>query len=277
MTTDPLTILRDIGKQAGKRVTATNLFDVNVCKSPYDPRRPWEIVALPGDFFRHKLNIAFGKHKVTLRANGEFIAVEVTEALDLDICSINRRERVYPLSQSPLRVPGFPSFPVFSRESNTNLWQFLRSAALTQALGRLQLTEHESLHVNRGGIVLYLQRDSTESVMAAVEVAWQLAEQFPQVDDNLDLSGLPAKFESLLVLIPKWALSDDEKRSEMLEETSLDELKSFAATVTPYIPAIDEYLDSFGDEPPPEAAAALGALAECCLEAQIVIRDSEKK
>ena len=278
MTTDPLTILRDIGKQAGKRITATNLFDVNVCKSPYDPRRPWEIVALPGDFFRHKVNISFGKHKVTLRANGEFIAVEVTEALDLDICSINRPERVYPLSQSPLRVPGFPSLPIFSRESNTNLRQFLHSAALTQALGRLQLTEHESLHINRGAIVLYLQRDSREKVMAAVEIACQLAEQFPRVeDDNLDLSGLPTKFESLLALIPKWALSNDEERSEMLEEASSDELKSFVATVTPYIPDIDEYLDSFGHKPPPGAAAALGTLAECCLEAQTVIRDGETK
>jgi hypothetical protein len=277
MTTDPLTILRDIGKQAGKRITATNLFDVNVCTSPYDSKRPWEILALPGDFFRHKLNIAFGKHKVTLRANGDFIAVEVAENLDLDVSSINRRDKVFQLSQSPLHVPGFPSFPVFSRQSNADLRRFLHSAALTQALGLLQLTEHESLHVNRGGIVLYLQRDSREGVMSAVEAACQLAEQFPRVDDNLDLSGLPAKFESLLGLIPKWALSDDEKRSEMLEETSLDELKSFAATVSPYITGIDEYLNSFGDEPPPEAAAALGALAECCLEAQTVIRDSEKK
>jgi hypothetical protein len=277
MTTDPLTILRDIGKQAGNRITATNLFDLNVCTSPYDPKRPWEILALPGDFFRHKLSMAVGKHKITLRANGEFIAVEIAENLDLDVSSINRRDKVFQLSQSPLRVPSFPSFQVFSRQSNADLRHFLHSAALAQALGLLQLTEHESLHVNRGGIVLYLQRDSRESVMAAVEVACRLAEQFPRADDNLDFSDLPAKFESLLGLIPKWALSDDEKRSEMREATSLDELKSFATTVSPYIPGIDEYLDSFGDESPSEAAAALGALAECCLEAQTVIRDSEKK
>ena len=113
--------------------------------------------------------------------------------------------------------------------------------------------------------------------MAAIDIACQLAEQFPRVGDNLDLGGLPAKFESLLGLIPKWALSDDEKRSEMLQEASSDELKSFVATVSPQIPAIDEYLDSFRGEPPPEAAVTLGALAECCLEAQTLVRDSEKR
>ena len=114
--------------------------------------------------------------------------------------------------------------------------------------------------------------------MAAVEIACELAEQLPHLEsDNLDLSELPAKFESLLTLIPKWALNDDEERTEMLEEASSDELKSFVATVIPHIPAIDKYLDSFGDEPLPEAGAALGTLAECCLEAQIVIRDSGKK
>lgn len=277
MTTDPLTILRDIGKRAGKRITAANLFDVNVCTSPFEPERPWEILARPGDFFRHKLTIAVGKHKVTLRANGDFIAVEVAEDLDLDVCSINRRDKVFQLSRSPLHVLGFPSFPVYSRPSNTDLQQFLHSAALTRTLSLLQLAEHESLHVNRGGIVLYLQRDSRERVMAAIDIACQLAEQFPRVGDNLDLGGLPAKFESLLGLIPKWALSDDEKRSEMLQEASSDELKSFVATVSPQIPAIDEYLDSFRGEPPPEAAVTLGALAECCLEAQTLVRDSEKR
>jgi hypothetical protein len=141
----------------------------------------------------------------------------------------------------------------------------------------LELTEHESLHIYRNGLILYLQRDSKEKVVSAIEVVCRLAEQFPGLDDSLDLSGLPAKFENLFGLISKWALSDDEKRSEMLEETSLEALQSFAATVSPYIPAIDEYLDSFGDEPPPQAAVALGTLAKCCVEVQIRIRDTQEK
>ena len=67
----------DIGKQYGKRVSSANLFDANVCTSPRDPERSWEILALPGDIFRHKLNITFEDHKVTFYANGDFIAVTV--------------------------------------------------------------------------------------------------------------------------------------------------------------------------------------------------------
>ncbi len=277
MATDPVAILKDIGKKFGKRVSTANLFDANICTSPRDPERHWEVLALPGDVLRHKLNITFGGHKVTLHANSDFIVVQVAENLDVDVCSINRRDKVFQLDRNLLHVPGFPAFPVNSRRSDTDLLQFLNSAALAQALNSLQLTEHESLHVYGNGLVLYLQRDSRDEVMSAVEVACKFAEQFPGVEDSPDLARLPTKFKQLFGLIPKWALSDDEKRSEMLEETSLKALQSFVATVSPYIPAIDEYLDSFGDESPPEPAVTLGVLAECCLEAQIRIRGSQEK
>jgi hypothetical protein len=92
MTTDPLTILKDIGKQAGKRLARANLFDANICTSPRHPNRPWEVLDLPGDIFRHELNIAFEGHKVKLVANGDFVVVQVTANLDVDVCSINRQD-----------------------------------------------------------------------------------------------------------------------------------------------------------------------------------------
>lgn len=277
MATDPVALLKEIGKQLGKRVSSTNLFDANVRTSPWNAERPWEVSVLTGDVFRHKLDIKINGHQVKLRANSEFIAAEVTGNLALDVCSINRRDKVFQLDESHRRVPGFSSLPVYSRQSDKDLEEFLNSAALAQAVNTLHLTEHESLHFYRNGLLLYLQRGSKEEVIAAVEVGCTLAEQFPATEDSLDLSGLPAKFENLLGLIPRWALSNDEKRSEMLEETPREALESFVATVSPYLSAIDEYLDSFGGEPPPEAAASLGALAECCLEAQIQIRGNQKK
>jgi hypothetical protein len=277
MAMDPVAILKDIGEQYGRRVSSANLFDANVCTSPRDQGRSWEILALPGDIFRHKLNITFEDHKVTLHANGDFIAVKVTGNLDVDVCSINRRDKVFQLDLSPFRVPGFQSFPVYSRQPNADFRQFLNSAALATALNTLQMTEHESLHIYGNGILLYLQRDSKYAVMSGVEVAYKLMGQLPAVDDSQDFTGLPANFENLFELIPKWALRDDEKRSEMLEEESLESLRTFVEIVGPYIPAIDKYLDSFGDESPPEAAVTLGTLAECCLEAQIRLRDAKEK
>ncbi len=275
MPTDPVATLKDIGKKFGKRVSTTNLFDANVCTSPRDPERHWETLALPGDIFRHKLNITVEEHKVIFYANGEFIAATVSGNFDVDVCSINRRDTVFRLDLSSFRVPGFQSFPVYSRQPEADLRQFLNSAALAKALNALQLTERESLHIYRNGILLYLQRDSKDEVMSSVEIACKLAEQFSAAEESLDLAALPAKFERLFELIPKWALSDDEKRSEMLEEESLESLRTFVEIVSPYIHEIDKYLDSFGDEPPPEAAVTLGTLAECCLEVQIRFRGTE--
>jgi len=46
MAMDPVAILKDIGKQYGRRVSGANLFDANVCTSPRDAERPWEILTL---------------------------------------------------------------------------------------------------------------------------------------------------------------------------------------------------------------------------------------
>jgi hypothetical protein len=184
MTNDPSAILKDIGKQFGKRVSNVNLFDPNVCMSPRDHERPWEILALPGDVFRRKLNITFGNHKVTFLANGEFTVVQVNENLDVDVCSINRQDKVFELEQSPLSVPSFPSYPVFSRQPDTDLRQLLNSPSLNNALTVLQLLENESLHFYRNGLVLYLQRASREEVMLAVEIACNLTDQLPGVENG---------------------------------------------------------------------------------------------
>ena len=182
----------------------------------------------------------------------------------------------FPTRPKPPREPNFCLFPVYSRHADTDLRQFLSSAALNRALKRLQLTEDESLHIYRNGIVLYLKRNSKNDVMLAIEVACRLTEHLAKRGDKeqLDLIGLPRKFENLFGLIPKWAISDDEMRGDMLSETSQATLQSFVNVVRPYLPDIDEFLDSFGEKEPPEGAVALGALAECCLEAQIRLRDS---
>jgi hypothetical protein len=271
---EPLAILKEIGKQSGKRIASTNQFDSNVCSTRHHPGQPWEHLSPPGDIFRHKLNITFGDHRVTLLANGNFIAVHVPEDLDVDVCSINRCDKIFALRENALRVPNFPSFSVYSRDPHTDLRQLLNLEALARALNALQLAERESLHFYRNGLCLYLQRNSKDAVMSAVEVACRLTEQLPAaVHDSLNLAEIPGKFENLFGLISEWAVSDDERRSEMLEDASREKLKMFVASVSPYIPAINEYLDSFGDQQPPEAACALGTLAECCLEAQFQLRD----
>ncbi len=265
---DPVEILKGVAQQFQTGVRGTNLFDPNVCTSPVDSERPWEHLALPGDIFRHKLDIERKGHKVTLRANSEFVVVVVSGSFDVDVCSINRRDQVFQLVNSSFRIPGFSSLPVFSRRSDTDVAQFLKSKALQRALIALQPSGTESVHIYRNGIVVYLHRDSHDQVMFAIEALCTLAEEMPTLDKKLDAVVLPAQFGGLSDLILKWAVGDDEARSGLIAHASLEELQCFVASVMPYISAINEYLDSFGTENPSEAAVALGALAECAIEAQ---------
>ena len=266
---DPVEVLKGIAQQFRTVVRSTNLFDPNVCTSPVDPKRPWEHLALPGDIFRYKLDIGCKGHKVTLRANGEFVVIEMTGSFDVDVCSINRRDQVFQLESSSSRIPGFSSLPVFSRQPDTDVAQFLRSKALQRALIALQPTNTESVHFYRNGIVVYLCRDSHDQVMFAIEVLCTLAEEMPTLDKKFDEVVLPAQFEGLSDLVRKWAAGDDEARSELIAHASREVLECFVTSVMPYIPAINDYLGSFGTENPPEAAVALGTLAECAMEAQL--------
>jgi hypothetical protein len=115
---NPLAILKEIEKQSGKRIGRANLFDSNVCISPWNPECPWEHFSLPNDLFRHKLNIKLGVHKIELLANGNFISVRVAGNLDADLCSINRRDKVFQLvrnllvNQTSACFPFIPARPI---------------------------------------------------------------------------------------------------------------------------------------------------------------------
>ena len=188
MATDPVTILKAIGKRYGRRVYRANLFDANVCTSPRDHERPWEILALPGDIFRHKLNITFGDRRIAMYANGDFIAVRVIGNFDVDLCSINRQDKVFQLDSVRSRVPGFESLPVYARQPQTDLRQLLNSAALVVALNALRLSELESVHIYRNGVLVYLQRDSMDQVLSALEIVCNLVERLPTLAADLGIS-----------------------------------------------------------------------------------------
>lgn len=271
MSANPVVLLETLAKQYGKSVREMNLFDANVCNSPCDPDHPWEHLPLPGDIFRHKVNITFAAHKIRLRANGEFVVVEVPGNLDVDVLSINRQDKVFQLERYPFNIPSFPSLEIFASNTDDNLRQFLASPILSLALSTLRLKQDESLHIYRNGPVLYLKPASPDEVLSAVKTLCDLVESLPPFDDSVDFEGLPAKFKKLFPLIREWAQPDDEIRSELLEQKSEAVLRKFVAAVEPHIPSINEYLDSFREQAPPEAAVALGRLAECATEARLIL------
>jgi hypothetical protein len=273
MSVDPVVLLGTVAKQFGMSVRKINLFDANVCTSPPDLHHPWEHLPLPGDIFRHKVDITFAAHKIRLRANGEFVVAEVPSNLDVDVLSLNRQDKVFQLEPCPFKIPSFPSLEIFASSKDDNLRQFLASPSLSFALSTLRLKQDESLHIYRNGPVLYLKPASPDEVLSAVKTLCDLVDRLPSFNDSVDLEGLPAEFKKLSSLIREWAEPDDEIRSELLGQKSEAALRKFVAAVEPHIPAINEYLDSFREQALPEAAVALGRLAECATEARLILEN----
>jgi len=275
MACDQVAILKEIAKRSGKKIKTLNLFDPAVCKSPLDPKRPWLMRPLPGDLFRDQVSFEHQGRKLKLRANADFMVADICGNFDVAAaCSINRRTFGKELKE---RIPGFPSLPVFTSAANSDTNALLHSPILQRALGNLSLKEQESLHIHTDAIVLYLQRSSLEEVTSAITVACTLADELPlAVMQDPNLSDLPEQFQVLNALVDKWAISDDEERTERINDASESELDRLVQSVIPLLPAINDYMQSFGIRPPSEAATVLGTLAECALEAQLQLKRSPK-
>ena len=257
--TDPVAALQDIARQSGKTV------------------RPLNLVGTKVGSFRHQLSIKYKGRKIRLFANAEFIFGSVSGNFAIDAFSINRRD--LGKSEVPLRISSFPAFPVFAHKPSDQLGELLNSAPLRQALGNLQLKEKESLHLYSNAIEFCLQRSSVREIVSAIEVTCSLADQLPaeNEDQGIDLDVLPSGFKELTPLIRKWGVTDDLERSELLEKASQKTLQRLVKSVAPHLTSINEYLNSFGKEPLSEAAIALGALAECSIEAQLQLGHSKSE
>jgi hypothetical protein len=87
-----------------------------------------------------------------------------------------------------------------------------------------------------------------------------------------ELRELPANFAPLLPLVQAWGTLDGEEQEERREKLPRPALQAMVEQVKPYLPAIDSYLRQFGGAPLPEAALALGALAEFAVETELFLK-----
>ncbi len=79
--------------------------------------------------------------------------------------------------------------------------------------------------------------------------------------------GLPDEFADLIPLLAEWSTADLALRADQLCSATPPALSSLTGRVLPRLPAIDAYLNSFGDRPLDEPARRLLRLAECALDA----------
>ena len=267
-------VLAEIARLHGSKVNDAQEYDPNVCTFTQNPRNRAILLASSGQPFARKTVFQVAGLKVRLFANENFLRTMLLHDLAVEPFSLNRADKIQLLKPAGEIVLGGRSYPVSMRtgsapEPHSGIFG---NAGFLHFLETVNIAGEESLHVYRNGLAVYLCSPSAERADRIIEAGASFLSHWPAEPQKADLRGLPANFAPLLPLVQAWGTIDDEEREERREQSSRPALQAMVEQVGPYLPAINSYLRQFGDTPLPEAAVALGALAEFVVETEIFLK-----
>lgn len=271
------TVLRAIARQNQARISKSQVYDPNVCTSRAEPARRWASVVIEGQPFLIKTSFVKGGFKVRLYASDEFLEVQELFHSDLDRISINKPNRVH-----FLRLAGQLSLPsrdydLFTENGALTARQqvLIKDTDFQAFIQDISLSQEESVHLSAGDVKIYLRQRSVESALGVIGSSLNFVKKIASKKLEIDFSELPPQFKPIIPLISTWGKTDDSHREELRENANRKELQAVVAEVRPYFPAINEYLDSFRDQPMPEVATLLGALAEFAAETELLLKEAQ--
>jgi len=280
MADSPLIIIRQLAKQFKGAIRSVTLYDANVCKSFSPSDAPWALTTTRGEPFSKQLRYTYRDRPIRVFANNHFLNATISGSFPIQSFSVNCPNLVFPNFQcaTTILVKGKPH-PIFTADGSLsdNERHLIQSQAFTAILRDLDLGPDEKLHFTEEDISFYFRESALARVIEALDKITSLAEHIEVPARELDLHALPAQFQPLIPLIRKWAIPDDQEREDFLESLPRQVLRAFLDEVEPHLNSIDSYLDSFGDQPPSEEAAALGRLAECAVEVKRYLESDVNK
>jgi hypothetical protein len=271
MADETKSVLQELRKTFKGRLSPIKLFDVNVCQCVSPPNRPWESIPVIGQMFSRQLRFTYKKRKVMLVENDSYVSGSVMGEFPGRILSVNFRNALHRRWISAGEVKTVARrYPLFTQDGKLTEYEedLIRGAEFTVLLAEFDFRNGGSLHFYRDGVHFYMQGPTAERVQKVIERTVELADKIEVIEERLDLTLLPERFHPLIPLIKKWAISDDGDREDLLSTASKAALGKMVEKVSPYFEEIGLYLASFGEKSPPEEACALGALAECFMEAE---------
>jgi hypothetical protein len=261
------------------RVRKCEVYDSHVCSFEPDPSNIAKIVTLQGQPFCKQTSFIKQGQKVRLYANDAFLNLLISHRHNkehefvMEPISVNRS--IDFLTPAGTMEAGGQSYQIFSRKGVLSADQSaIVDTTLIGLLERLRPAPEESIHIYASDMVIYLYHPSLERTLRTIDLASSFLEHLPRpVPQQSNLSELPPQFHPLIPLIKAWGISDDGEREERREQTSRAVLQRIVDEIRPYYGAINSYLDSFGDHPEPDAATALGALAEFAAETDLYLKE----
>jgi hypothetical protein len=272
--------LNEIAQKLRKRTTSLNLIDPQVSRTPSDWKDVFSGKPLSPDRFSRKVSYKVNDFRITLRVNDEYLVADIRGAFNNSIiCSFVTKSvhnpAMYLSSNAICRNYGFKVF-VDSNLNSEKTISFLQNRSFQRFVNELRLSPKESLHIGYGWASLYLQRFMCDDVLQTLDTLYQLLALLPFKEEMpISFEGLPEQFKILIPLMKRWSISDDNDRSEKLSKASSKTLTRLVQVVTPNFDKINQYLDSFEKRPLSEHAILLGSLAECAVEAQLLLKARE--
>lgn len=261
------------------RLSNCEHYDPNVSRYEPDPGNVARIVIRSGQPFLKRTTFTSNRQKIRLYANDNFLQASFPFETGLDPFSINRKDEIYFFETVAEMKAGAHHYQIFSRKGglNENQGAFIHLPAFKHFVASLHLAPSESLHIYRNGLSIYLLRPTTDRGMRILDSAVSFLAEIAPSSVAIDFSVLPPQFWPLISLVERWGMSDDAERDQRRQEISRAALEGLVNEIKPYFSAINSYLDSFGDGPQPDAAVALGMLAEFAAETDLYIKETKNE
>lgn len=220
----------------------------------------------------HQLRARYREHTIELLANNELILVDVESTFgQFELLMSNPR---------PTSLPGKIAHTIQTPRAKHAIYTFggilsgpQSELCVPGVLGRIldviDPKEGEEINASQSLVRVYLNEPSTDRVITIIDAVIDL---MPHERARAEFATLPEELRPLIPLLEKWAIDDDDERSRRLKRCTQVTRQRLVNAVVPLLPAINNFLDSFGADPP-EKACALGSLAQAALEAQSLLRE----
>lgn len=271
--------LRAFAQAHSGRVTKCRIFDANVCAWEKQQGKPWELVPADGTPLALRTASTFGSRRVEAMANPDYIALFLHADLRMAPLSVNRPDENAALFQGRFRAVDRvllvenSRYEIFTPTGTLSVAQesLLDNVGFLNLVEALRLSGDEGLHISSDGYRIYLRSRSAELLERIVGLGVTSLDEIRdqnRADEAQQIDCLPEAFRSLAPFVRKWAIDDDVARESLIGNSDASELIRLVDALSPYMAAIDDYLDSFGDQPLDLPAMKLGRLAESVAEAR---------
>lgn len=269
-------VLEAVARALRKPVRPCEFYDSNVCD--FEVGQGWQPVATSGSPFSRQIAFQRLKRKITIYADREFASIWVKGDRDGPVFCVGKPRRLHGARELTRHVIDNRSWPVYVGDDPkpNEIESALRSPSLQAAVAELLKSDSATLHLECDLVRLYFQPRDPATLIAAIEPLLSLVGAPKERSIPSDAKLLPKGLQKLVPLMKRWAESDDADRVQLLEQASKRSLEKLVESVEPHLAEIDHYLNKFGSQPMPEAATALGTLAECALEARLLLASKAK-